>query len=207
MNENGRRGNDRLGRRSVLKGLGVVGGTTAMGLVPSFANGQVGESPGRRDYVDACGTLIGITGDVLEPVNRPGKLADGFLRLTEAAVIEGKAAMARWLSTYSRGVERGDTSDEIAQLLHEDSPTLCRLGMKLWLFGMWTGANETDSLVDLTFEGHSVKETFVYSAVAYRRGWIWRIAQAHPMGYSHFNPNSWGEAAPSLTDYIGHDSR
>ena len=64
-------------------------------------------------------------------------------------------------------------------------------------------ANEQGALDDITYEGKSVKETFVYSAVAYRRGWIWRIAQAHPMGYSHFDLNSWGEAAPPLTDYFG----
>ena len=205
MNEDAKRGEGRIRRRAVLKGMSVVGGTTAMGLVPSLANAHVGELPG-RDYVDACGALIGIPGDVLEPVNQPGGLADGFILLTEAAVIDGVERMGNWLDTYREAAESGHSADEIAELLYDDDSTLSRLGMKLWLFGMWTGANEKDSLVDLTFQGNSVKDTFVFSSLAYRRGWIWRIAQAHPMGYSHFDPNSWGAAAPSLTDYIGHSS-
>ena len=189
----------------MLKGMSVVGGTTAMGLLPRFASADAVDV-GEEDYVAACGALVGVPGPVLEPSNQPGRLAGGFLLLTAAAVLDGETRMVRWLDTYRQAEKQGDPSDKIAQLLYENDPTLSRLGMKLWLFGMWTGANEKDSLVDLTFQGNSVKDTFVYSSVAYRRGWIWRIAQAHPMGYSHFALNSWGEAAPSLSDYIGHNT-
>ena len=191
---------NRIRRRAVLKGMSAVGGTAAMGLLPRLASADVD-----RSYVDACGTLVGVPGPVLEPVNQPGKLAGGFRMLTEAAMLAGPEAMEEWLGTYRQATERGDTNDEIAQILYHTAPALSRLGIKLWLFGMWTGASEHDALDDITYEGKSVKDTFVYSAVAYRRGWIWRIAQAHPMGYSHFDLNSWGEEPPMLADYIGYN--
>jgi hypothetical protein len=42
----------------------------------------------------------------------------------------------------------------------------------------------------------------VVSATAYTQGWTWRVAQAHPMGYSELRYGYWGNDPLPLGDYI-----
>jgi hypothetical protein len=42
----------------------------------------------------------------------------------------------------------------------------------------------------------------VVSAKAYTQGWTWRVAQAHPMGYSELRFGYWSDVPPPLNDII-----
>lgn len=42
----------------------------------------------------------------------------------------------------------------------------------------------------------------VISPAAYTQGWTWRVAQAHPMGYSELRFGYWAEDALPLDDYV-----
>ena len=43
----------------------------------------------------------------------------------------------------------------------------------------------------------------VISSAAYTQGWSWRVAQAHPMGYSEWTFGYWSSPPPSLSDFTG----
>jgi hypothetical protein len=43
----------------------------------------------------------------------------------------------------------------------------------------------------------------VISPAAYTQAWTWRVAQAHPMGYSEFRYGYWAGEPIALEDYIG----
>ena len=46
------------------------------------------------------------------------------------------------------------------------------------------------------------------SPKAYTQGWVWRVAQAHPMGYSDMQFGYWTREPPPLSDFIAnHDAR
>jgi len=46
----------------------------------------------------------------------------------------------------------------------------------------------------------------VISPTAYTQGWTWRVAQAHPMGYSELRYGYWAEEPLPLGDYINNVS-
>ena len=185
-------------RRTALKAIGTVGAGMAVGWMPlakALANDD-------QDFVDACGTLVGVPGAVLEPVNEPGKLAPGFRALAQEGLKNGTEAMGDWLATYRKAAAGGKEPDDIAEELMTANGPLSRLSMKLWLYGMWLGTSEPNETVDYNWYGNNTMDDFVVSAVAYRRGWVWRMGQAKPMGYSRFMLNSWGSAPPSLDQYL-----
>ena len=42
----------------------------------------------------------------------------------------------------------------------------------------------------------------IISPAAYTQGWTWRVAQAHPMGYSELRFGYWAQDPLPLDDYI-----
>lgn len=81
-----------------------------------------------------------------------------------------------------------------------------RMTMMMWLFGMWMGETENARLKGKTRQYFATTsgrplQDYVISSRAYENGWIWRIAQAHPMGISQFGFGSWAERPPGLSDY------
>jgi hypothetical protein len=89
-----------------------------------------------------------------------------------------------------------------------------RMTMMMWLFGAWYGGEEIRRLkrkdpqdnqaigpTESYFSKDIYKKDFVISSRAYANGWIWRMAQAHPMGVSQFAFGSWAEVPPELVDY------
>ena len=43
----------------------------------------------------------------------------------------------------------------------------------------------------------------VISSAAYTQGWMWRVGQAHPMGYSEWRFGYWAADPPPLDTFIG----
>lgn len=67
--------------------------------------------------------------------------------------------------------------------------------MKLWLLGVWYQPYDAGSFKE--------KVQTVVSDQAYIQSWAWKIAQAHPMGYSEMFFGYWNTTPPSLEDYTG----
>jgi hypothetical protein len=73
---------------------------------------------------------------------------------------------------------------------------LARAIILMWYLGSWY---PPDALQNPPQTGIP---SAVISPVAYTQGWVWSVAQAHPMGYSTLQFGYWASNPPTLTDYI-----
>ena len=67
-----------------------------------------------------------------------------------------------------------------------------------WYLGVWYGPTVL-AQVPAPFPVNPLK---VVSPVAYTQGWVWRVAQAHAMGYSEQRFGYWSDEPLSLDDFI-----
>ncbi|GEO35893.1 hypothetical protein SAE02_00410 [Skermanella aerolata] len=140
-------------------------------------------------FIGLSQALTGIAGSLLVPqfdsMNILQTIYDGFVN--NAGPYAAQVILERFVSLRDQGL--GD--DEIAGRILADAdngPVAASL-TKLWLLGNWYPLGSQSNPV-------------VISSNAYIQGWAWKIAQAHPMGYSELEPGSWAEPPPPLGDYI-----
>lgn len=96
---------------------------------------------------------------------------------------------------------QSEPPDQVAQEILADPALapLARAIMLEWYTGSWyTPASLVKPPDDPTLQAPAVK---VISSDAYTRGWMWNVAQAHPMGYSNWHFGYWSSPPPALTDF------
>jgi len=101
-------------------------------------------------------------------------------------------------------IQQGDV-DNLAQAIAakgDDAKYFARSIVLMWYFGAWYEPKVLQTLATApdpskVFVGHTI-----VSAKAYTQGWLWRVAQAHPMGYSDMQFGYWTRAPEPLTDFI-----
>jgi hypothetical protein len=90
---------------------------------------------------------------------------------------------------------------EKVQAAGDDTNFLARSIVLMWYLGAWYDPNDLRRASKIN---QTVTPRTIISAKAYTQGWLWKIAQAHPMGFSEMQFGYWGEAPKlSLTDFIG----
>ena len=145
--------------------------------------------------------LTGIKQTLLAPSVDPIGLPTTFLNFIAPRV--GQNVLSALLAQYATLAADQATPQQIgdAILMQNGKPAptqtalVARAIMKLWLLGVWyqpyaQGAFPSD-------------EQTVVSDEAYTQSWAWKIAQAHPMGYSEFFFGYWNSPPPSLEDFTG----
>ena len=208
-----------LTRRSIIRGAGATGSLLLAGGLPLWARGgQPPDEPAPADYLRLSSALLGVEAARLEPEARGGEtpLADTFHGLCrEAAPAATAALLTAWREAAPRGVTAGAAARVAAdpaaagRLLADGARpradgvgALARLTMLMWLYGVWYGGTET---ARMPASGEAIdpdhRTDLVVSVRAYRNGWIWRIAQARPMGVAGA-PGAWAEAPPGLAEFI-----
>ena len=84
----------------------------------------------------------------------------------------------------------------------DDVGALARLTMLMWLYGVWYGGTETARMPgSAAVIGPDHRTDLVVSVRAYRNGWIWRLAEARPMGVAGA-PGAWAQAPPGLDAFL-----
>lgn len=199
-----------LTRRSVIRRAGAAGSLLLTGGLPLWARGeQPTEEPAPAGYLRLSAALLGIEAARLEPGARAGEtpLADVFHGLCREAA---PAATAALLAAFREAAGRGGADEAAAGRLlsagglprPDGVGALARLTMLMWLCGAWYGGTETARMpASAAFLGPDHRADFVVSVRAYRNGWIWRFAQARPMGVAGA-PGAWAEAPPSLGEFL-----
>lgn len=199
-----------LTRRSVIKRAGAAGSLLLAGEIPVWTGAEqrpASTAPG--DYLGLSSALLGVEPTVLDTEARRGdpRLADTFYSLCREAA---PAALDALLAAYGRAASGGSEPPAIAQQLLSDGRgprpdavgALARLTMLMWLYGIWYGGSETARMPASAGFIHPAHRTdVVVSVQAYRNAWIWRFAQARPMGVSG-TPAAWSEAPPSLERFL-----
>lgn len=197
-------------RRSIIRGAGAAGSLLVAGGLPLWARGeQPPGEPAPADYLRLSSTLLGVEAARLEPDARAGEtpLADTFHGLCREAA---PAATAALLAAWREAAPRGEAAPAAAGHLLADGGrprtdgvgALARLTMQMWLCGVWYGGTETARMpasAGAIDPGH--RTDFVVSVHAYRNGWLWRFAQARPIGVAG-EPGAWSEAPPSLDAFL-----
>ncbi len=207
------------GRREFIKGMGVA---ATLSVVPaglpklvyagSFSNS---EDPGLvvvGSFTAASAALLGIPSNEIEPAIQQDNVSLAWMYYVMCFDANSDATLA-FTNSYVYYNKIGYSDQDIANILLIESGSqntprkdatgvMSRLTMQMWLFGVWYGETEVKripSSKDLIPKDWQVD--MVVASRGYKNAWIWRIAQAHPMGFSHFNFGSWADTPPSLTDY------
>ncbi len=202
-----------LNRRTVIKSAGAIGATLLAPNLPMWARAEETPSVTAPDsFTDASAALLDIASDVLVPELKQDdiSLADMYYDLCNRAM---PLAVSNMLTDYQAYTAQGYSQQQIANLFLRSASDLnlpngsssgaaARLTMMMWLFGVWYGGYEVQNLKSsANYISDTYQTDFIVSSRAHKNGWIWRFAQAHPMGFSHFKFGSWAEPPPDLSDY------
>jgi hypothetical protein len=83
-----------------------------------------------------------------------------------------------------------------------DTRYLARSIVLMWYLGSWYKPSDLKELVDKRNGLPQFKSHTVISSKAYTQGWLWRVAQAHPMGYSDIQFGYWARQPMPLADFL-----
>lgn len=153
------------------------------------------------NFVGLSSALTGIPTDRLAPEIDPVGLPPIFLEFITPRITPD--VLGTLLTQYATLAANNVPPDQIAQavLMDGSRPAVTQTAqasrsiMKLWLLGVW--------YQPYTTADYTVNDSMVVSDQAYIQSWAWKIAQAHPMGYSEMFFGYWNTTPPSLEDYTG----
>jgi len=84
-----------------------------------------------------------------------------------------------------------------------DTKYLARSIVLMWYLGAWYDPDNLRALAELQNPPANASKFEVISPKAYTQGWVWRVAQTHPMGFSEMQFGYWGRLPSPRTDFIG----
>jgi hypothetical protein len=201
-------------RRTILKSAGVLGTVLLAPKLPLWSLAEA--APSRRapdNFAAMSSTLMGVPFRSLQPIIEQDNIpmSDVYYNL---CMIAGPAATTALLAQYDQFVGFGLNAQTIANFLLttggvpprpnlDSNGTFSRLSLLAWLYGVWYGGTEIarNPAAAAYITDPDYHQDFLVSGRAYKNGWIWRIAQSHPMGFSQFNFGTWATDAPTLRQY------
>jgi hypothetical protein len=151
------------------------------------------------DFVGLSAILTGIAADHLHPTLDTFGTAQEYL---DYATANGGAPFAQLMSLYAD--HRTEPPAAITQLVLEQSGDviayMARTVMLMWYLGAWYAP---DALQAYRANPADPAPFVVISSNAYTQSWVWRVGQAHPMGYSTWRFGYWNTAPQPLNAFIG----
>jgi Membrane bound FAD containing D-sorbitol dehydrogenase len=207
-----------ISRRALIRGATVTAATAAFGsmlISPSSLIAQGSptaavdpDAIAKTQFRDLSAALTGVDPSILVPNVDP-------LRMNGEVFDKAKTADANTLQTILSKFSgtAGSPPKTVAQILAEDAKDesakfLMRSIILAWYLGAWYAPQELKknsyAAKDPQHYYYSTrrysKEVLiphdVISANAYTNSLVWRVAQAHPMGYSNLQFGYWGQEPP-----------
>jgi hypothetical protein len=153
-----------------------------------------------QTFAEMSAALTGFTVDAIRPGIDPIGLSTSYYGFVNE---RSPALLAALLGAFVEN--RGKPAQEIADLLLETktraAPSaraqLAQSIVSMWYLGSWYVPDP--GLPKDNPPSFLLKQ--VISKQAYVNGLVWKVAQAHPMGYSQFTFGYWGKTPPSLADF------
>jgi hypothetical protein len=202
-------------RRRVLAGAAAATAAISVGAVDSPASAQT-----RQDMVAFVLLSAALTGIAEE------KLAPNFRRLPSPTNIDleqsdpgsdpvnVKQEYFDWVNRRSQPTFRRllqfakdsrNASDRAQAIIDKvqarpDTKYLARSIVLMWYLGAWY---DPDHLQKLELPNPPPIKFKVISPKAYTQGWVWRVAQTHPMGFSEMQFGYWSRPPSPRGDFIG----
>jgi hypothetical protein len=211
---------ERLGltRRTVLAGAAATAAVTLGG--EARADNPPAADPNSPQDMDAfvkmSAALTGVAVKMLAPDTDSVGLRQAYFDFLVKS--KERAAGLATLLQVAKGVNLPIPTDpasggiiqqgDVDNLVHaiaakgDDARYFARSVTLMWYLGAWYEPKVLQALATApdpskVFVGHTV-----VSAKAYTQGWLWRVAQAHPMGYSDMQFGYWTRPPEPLTDFI-----
>lgn len=150
-------------------------------------------------FVRLSAILTGIDADRLAPDIDPVDIKQTYF---DTAQKNGGETFVALLNIFAQ--HQAEPAANVGDIiLNQSGPSirfLARSIMLAWYLGSWYRPQD---LQDPPAAG-PIPST-VISSQAYTQGWAWRVAQAHPMGYSDFTFGYWASNPPALSDFVKGD--
>jgi hypothetical protein len=196
-----------LTRRSVLAGAGATAAAPIEVGAPT--GGQAAETD-LDIFVKLSAALTGIAKVKLAPAADPIDIKqEYFSRASESkyaiaftALLQlTRAANLQIPGDNTDGVIPQDKVDELVARIEarDDTKFLARSIVLMWYLGAWY---EPDDLRKLAANPKAEAFPTIISPKAYTQGWLWRVAQAHPMGYSDMQFGYWTRPPAPPAEFI-----
>jgi Membrane bound FAD containing D-sorbitol dehydrogenase len=187
-----------VSRRTMLTGAAATTAVTAVGSIDATRSAEAATSMDL--FLGLSSALTGIAVDRLNPRRPPQQTPRDILDVKQAYYERAQKypEFEQLLKLYDANKENANT-DEIAKIILDDPDArfLARSIILAWYLGAWYEP------ADLKKPPSPPIPFRVVSSTAYTQGFIWRVAQAHPMGYSEWAFGYWSDPpTQSLDDFI-----
>jgi hypothetical protein len=138
-------------------------------------------------FVQLSAILTGVSAKLLAPEVDPINIKQTYFDWLQT---HAGSTFDALLQQYMALAAEDQSAEQIGQtILAKDYGNLARSIMLLWYLGSW-------------YHPPSTGTPQVVSANAYTTGWSWKIAQAHPMGFSQLRFGYWSEVPPPLQAFV-----
>jgi hypothetical protein len=196
-----------LTRRSVLAGAAATAAATIGADTPTRA--QAAETD-MDIFVKLSAALTGIAKVKLAPTVDPIDMKERYFQQANSpkyaapfsALLQlTRAANLQIPGDGTDGVIPQDKVDELVAGIEarDDTKFMARSIVLMWYLGAWY---EPDDLRKLAADPKAFVSHTIISSKAYTQGWLWRVAQAHPMGYSDMQFGYWTRPPAALAEFI-----
>jgi hypothetical protein len=191
----------------------VLAGAAATAVVTIGADTPAGAQPAESDRVIFAKLSAGLTGvahEKLAPRADPIDVKEEyFRRVSDPKYAAAFTALLQLTRAANLQVPGGDTDgvipqdkvDALASKIEErdDTKFLARSIVLMWYLGAWY---EPDDLKKIAANPKAEAFPTIISPKAYTQGWLWRVAQAHPMGYSDMQFGYWTRPPAPPAEFI-----
>ena len=188
-------------RRTVLGGAAATAATAAgpPGLpIAAAAEGQ----DDLALFVALSAALTGVDVDRLAPDVDPVQVKREYFKRAGANAAAFAALMQIVHETPN------DPAAAAGKIMNNADPDIKYLGRSIilmWYLGAWYDPGNLKILAETKNPPFTANAFEVISPKAYTQGWVWRVAQTHPMGYSEWHFGYWHQQPdpPTLQGFIG----
>jgi hypothetical protein len=190
-------------RRTLLAGAAAATAAATVATLSTSAPARAADPNSAQDmsdFVKLSEALTGIVAAKLAPAAEPFDIKRDYFKLLN----EKEPAAFEKLLTIVRE-NRNAPAQAIIDKVQSDpeSNFLARSIVLMWYLGAWYDPGDLKLLAGPPPPPPDLSHK-VISAKAYTQGWIWRVAQAHPMGSSDMQFGYWQRKPnPEHPDFIG----
>ena len=177
------------------KVLGVAAGTmaTAMGAAQLTEPAVADDAADLDLFVKLSAALTGIDVLLLAPLRDPLQIKRIYLKQAKSdAAFESLMQIAR--------ANPADPAGAADNIMNNKDPKIKYLGRSIilaWYLGAWY-----QPAVLAQTPPPSSLDPKIISPTANTQAWAWRVAQAHPMGYSELRFGYWSDEPLPLDDFV-----
>ena len=189
-------------RRTLLAGAAAATAAATVGTLSTAPPARAADPNSAQDMLDfvaLSAALTGIMAGKLAPAADPIDIKRDYFKL----VSEKSPAAFDKLLTIVRD-NRNAPAQAIIDKVQADpeSKFLARSIVLMWYLGAWYDSDDLKMLAEPPPSPPEVSHK-VISAKAYSQGWVWRVAQTHPMGSSDMQFGYWQRKPnPERPDFI-----